>query len=157
MLALNFLHQPPLSSPFSIQWISTCFYTKSESNYSLFISSPHLTHFPLPLSLPSKVQPHSIASMFPKYHLFYNRSASSPNFISFTRTKDEKRLTCCLVFIFPSPISLFPLPITQNKWDPPQESLFGCVSSFCFHHSILWFLSDELWKLKTHFSCFQFP
>ena len=25
----------------------------------------------------------------------------------------------------------------------------------CFHHSILWFLSDELWKLKTHFRCFQ--
>ena len=28
---------------------------------------------------------------------------------------------------------------------------------FCFHHSILWFLSYELWKLKTHFDCFQFP
>ena len=26
-----------------------------------------------------------------------------------------------------------------------------------FHHSILCFLSYELWKLKTHFDCFQFP
>ena len=27
---------------------------------------------------------------------------------------------------------------------------------FYFYHLILWFLSDELWKLKTHFRCFQF-
>ena len=31
------------------------------------------------------------------------------------------------------------------------------IFSFCFHYSILWFLSDELWKLITHFNCFQFP
>ena len=31
------------------------------------------------------------------------------------------------------------------------------VFSFCFYHSILWFLSDELWKLKTPKMCFQFP
>ena len=55
---------------------------------------------------------------------------------------------CC----FPSLITLFPSPITQNWWVP---WLFGFVFSFCFHHSILWFLSDELWKLKTHFRCFQ--
>ena len=30
------------------------------------------------------------------------------------------------------------------------------VFSYCFHYSIIWFLSDELWKLKTHFRCFQF-
>ena len=24
----------------------------------------------------------------------------------------------------------------------------------CFHYSIIWFLSDKLWKLKTHFRCF---
>ena len=35
------------------------------------------------------------------------------------------------------PVFMFPSPITQNKWDPLQESLFGCVSYFCFHHSIL--------------------
>ena len=27
---------------------------------------------------------------------------------------------------------------------------------FCFYYSILWFLSYESWKLKTHFRCFQF-
>ena len=31
------------------------------------------------------------------------------------------------------------------------------IFSFYFHYSILWFLSDELWKLITHFNCFQFP
>ena len=53
-----------------------------------------------------------------------------------------------MVFVFPS-------PITQKWWDPQRESLFGFVFKFCFHHSILWFFSDELWKLKTHFRCFQ--
>ena len=48
-----------------------------------------------------------------------------------------------------------PSPITQKLWDPRRETLFGCVFKFCFHHSILWFLSDKLWKLKTHFRCFQ--
>ena len=37
-----------------------------------------------------------------------------------------------------------------------DEHLFGWVLDHCFYHSILWFLSDELWKLKTHFRCFQF-
>ena len=36
-----------------------------------------------------------------------------------------------------------------------ERSLFGFIFKFCFHHSIFWFLSDELWKLKTHFRCFQ--
>ena len=42
-------------------------------------------------------------------------------------------------------------------WVPWLNGLFGDVFSFCFHHSIFWFFSDELWKLKTHFRCFQFP
>ena len=58
------------------------------------------------------------------------------------------RLGGCLVFVFPS-------PITQKWWDPRRESLFGFVFKFCFHHLILWFLSNELWKLKTLFRCFQ--
>ena len=53
-----------------------------------------------------------------------------------------------LIFVFSS-------PITQNMWVPWLNGLFGNVFSFCFHHSIFWFLSDELWKLKTHFKCFQ--
>ena len=56
---------------------------------------------------------------------------------------------------FSSLITLFSLPITQKWWVPRLSSLFGCAFSFYFHHSILWFLSDELWKLKTHFKCFQ--
>ena len=60
-----------------------------------------------------------------------------------------------LDFQFPSPITLFPSLITQNWWVPRLSNMFGCVSSFCFHHSILWFLSDGLWKLKIHFKCFQ--
>ena len=63
----------------------------------------------------------------------------------------------CLVFVFSLPITLFPSPITQNMWVPRLRNLFGIVFSFCFHHLILWFLSDKLWKLKTHFRCFQFP
>ena len=38
---------------------------------------------------------------------------------------------------------------------PMEKSLFGFVFKFCFHHLIFWFLSDKLWKLKTHFRCFQ--
>ena len=38
---------------------------------------------------------------------------------------------------------------------PMEKSLFGFVFKFCFHHLILLFFSDELWKLKTHFRCFQ--
>ena len=53
-----------------------------------------------------------------------------------------------MVFVFPS-------PITQKWWDPRRESLFRFVFKFRFHHLILWFFSDELWKLKTHFRCFQ--
>ena len=52
-------------------------------------------------------------------------------------------------------ICCFPSPITQNSLVPQLSSLFGCVFSFCFHYSILWFLSNKLWKLKTHFGCFQ--
>ena len=39
--------------------------------------------------------------------------------------------------------------------EPMERSLFGFVFKFCFYHSIFWFLSDKLWKLKTHFKCFQ--
>ena len=60
----------------------------------------------------------------------------------------RKILRGCLDFQFPS-------PITQNMWVPWLNGLFGDVFSFCFYHSILWFLSNELWKLKTHFRCFQ--
>ena len=42
----------------------------------------------------------------------------------------------------------------SKLWVPRRGSLFGCVFKFCFHHSILWFLSDELAKLKTTFGCF---
>ena len=28
-------------------------------------------------------------------------------------------------------------PITQNMWAPRLRSVFGIVSSFCFHHSII--------------------
>ena len=44
-----------------------------------------------------------------------------------------------------------PSLITQNLWVPWKKTLFGFVSSFCFHHLIIWFLSDELWKLKFSF------
>ena len=44
-----------------------------------------------------------------------------------------------------------------NRVGPTDEHLFGWVLDHCFHNSILWFLSDELWKLKTHFRFFQFP
>ena len=54
-----------------------------------------------------------------------------------------------------SPITLFPSLITQNWWVSRLSSLFGCVFNFRFYHSIFWFLSDELWKIKTHFKCFQ--
>ena len=67
----------------------------------------------------------------------------------------NKDFRACLDFQFPSPITLFLSPITQNMWVPWLNGLFGGVFSFYFHHSILWFLSDELWKLKTHFRCFQ--
>ena len=40
-------------------------------------------------------------------------------------------------------------------WVPWQKGVFGFVFNFCFYHSILWFLSDELAKLKTTFGCFQ--
>ena len=51
---------------------------------------------------------------------------------------------------------MFPSLITQNwgSHKKKKKTLFGFVSSFCFHHSILWFLSDELAKLKTTFECF---
>ena len=62
-----------------------------------------------------------------------------------------KWLSGCLDLLFPFLITLFPSPITQTWRDSWLKSLFG----FCFHHSILWFFSDELWKLKTHFRCFQ--
>ena len=54
-----------------------------------------------------------------------------------------------------SPITLFPSLITQNWWVSRLSSLFGCVFNFRFYHSIFWFLSDELWKIKTHFKYFQ--
>ena len=56
---------------------------------------------------------------------------------------------------FLSSITLFSSPITQNWWVPQQKGVFGFVFSFCFHHLILWFFSDELAKLKTTFWCFQ--
>ena len=65
-----------------------------------------------------------------------------------THSRSSSRLNGCLDFQFPS-------PITQNMWVPWLNGLFGDVFSFCFYHSILWFLSDKLWKLKTHFKCFQ--
>ena len=64
-------------------------------------------------------------------------------------------LRSCLVFVFSLLITLFPSLITQKWWDLWRESLFGFVFKFCFHHLILLFLSDELWKLKTHFRFFQ--
>ena len=36
-----------------------------------------------------------------------------------------------------------------------ERSLFGFIFKSCFYYSIFWFLSDKLWKLKTHFKCFQ--
>ena len=60
----------------------------------------------------------------------------------------SKILRGCLDFQFPLPITLFPSPITQNMWVPWLTSVFDIVSSFYFHHSILWFLNDELWKLS---------
>ena len=66
-----------------------------------------------------------------------------------TRDKEWKRkIRGCLVFVFPS-------PITQNMWVPWLNGLFEDVFSFCFHNLIIWFLSDELYKLKTNFMCFQ--
>ena len=43
-----------------------------------------------------------------------------------------------------------------NRVGLTDEHLFGWVLDHCFHHSIIWFLSNELWKLKTLFKCFQF-
>lgn len=59
-----------------------------------------------------------------------------------------KSLRGCLVF---------GVSITHHSecWDPWREACLDLFSKFFFHHSILWFLSDELWKLKTHFRCFQ--
>ena len=72
--------------------------------------------------------------------------------LKFSKKKKKKKL-----HMSPSNIRgcldlLFPSLITQNMWVPRLRSLFG----FCFHHSILLFLSDELWKFKIHFRCFQF-
>ena len=58
---------------------------------------------------------------------------------------------CC----FSSLIILFLSPITQNWWIPRLFGLFGFIFSFCFHHTIFWYLSDKLWKLKTHFKVFS--
>ena len=38
-----------------------------------------------------------------------------------------------------------------------KKTLLRFVFSFCFYYSILWFLSNKLWKLKTYFRCFWFP
>ena len=38
----------------------------------------------------------------------------------------------CLVFVFPSSITLFPSPITQNMWVPWLSSLFGFCFQFLF-------------------------
>ena len=62
----------------------------------------------------------------------------------------------------------FTIFITHNSVFPPHNSkyvslmkkkktLLGFVFSFCFYYSILWFLSNKLWKLKTYFRCFWFP
>ena len=44
----------------------------------------------------------------------------------------------------------------SNHVGPTEEHLFGWVLDYYFHHSILWFLSDELWKLKTYLGVFSF-
>ena len=51
-------------------------------------------------------------------------------------------------------ILVFPSLITQKWWDLCRERLFELVFKFCFHHSILWFLSNKLAKLKTSFESF---
>ena len=48
-------------------------------------------------------------------------------------------------------------PIARSPFDT-TITLFPSLNYLILkHHSIIWFLSYELWKLKTHFSCFQFP
>ena len=46
--------------------------------------------------------------------------------------------------------------ITHNSklMDSTERKSIGYVLKFCFHHSIIWFFSDELAKLKTTFWCF---
>ena len=62
----------------------------------------------------------------------------------------------------------FTISITHNSVFLPHNSkyvslmkkkktLLRFVFSFCFYYSILWFLSNKLWKLKTYFRCFWFP
>ena len=70
---------------------------------------------------------------------------------------DEKKKTTKQPLGFCISITHNSIFITHNSKivGPQRESLFGFVFKFCFHHSILWFFSDELWKLKTHFRCFQ--
>ena len=59
-------------------------------------------------------------------------------------------ISCFLSFII-----LFLSPVSQNWWVPQQKGVLGFVLNFCFHHSILWFLSYKLTKLKTTFGYFQ--
>ena len=54
----------------------------------------------------------------------------------------NKKLEVVWIQYFPSPITLFLLPITQNWWVPQLFGLFGFVFSFYFHHSTFLFLSD---------------
>ena len=63
------------------------------------------------------------------------------------------KLRGCLDLVFSITHHSVSSLITQNWCAPWLFGLFGFVFSFCFHHSILWFLSDELWKLKTTFRC----
>lgn len=48
-----------------------------------------------------------------------------------------RRLRWCLDFVFPSSITLFPSPTTQNMWVPQKKSWFRFIFCFCFHHSII--------------------
>ena len=54
----------------------------------------------------------------------------------------NKKLEVVWIQYFPSPFTLFSLPITQNWWVPQLFGLFGFVFSFYFHHSTFLFLSD---------------
>ena len=66
----------------------------------------------------------------------------------------QNHLGVVWILTFPSLITQFSLLIIQKWWDPHRCSLFGFVFKFCFHHSTLTFLSNEIQKLKTSFMFF---
>ena len=43
----------------------------------------------------------------------------------------------------------------SDEWWVMSDGNWGGVWIGKFDNSILWFLSDKLWKLKTHFMCFK--